>query len=139
MKIAVRYYSKTGNTEKLAKAIAEAVGVEALSTDSPLKEPVDLLFLGSSVYAAGVAQEVKDFIAALDRDTVGQVAAFSTAALLSSTYKQIAKLLAPRNIPLSQDEFHCRGRFHAAHKDRPNAADLAAAAAFARRVAGLEG
>ena len=29
-KIAVRYYTKTGNTKRLAEAIAEAVGVEAL-------------------------------------------------------------------------------------------------------------
>ena len=27
MKIAIRYYSKTGNTEKLAEAIGEAIGV----------------------------------------------------------------------------------------------------------------
>ena len=31
MKIAVRYYTRSGNTEKLAKAIAEAVGVQAES------------------------------------------------------------------------------------------------------------
>ena len=29
MKIAVRYYTKTGNTKRLAKAVAEAVGAEA--------------------------------------------------------------------------------------------------------------
>ena len=28
MRIAVRYYTKTGNTEKLARAVAEAVGVQ---------------------------------------------------------------------------------------------------------------
>lgn len=29
MKVAVRYYSKTGNTKKLAEAIASAIGVTA--------------------------------------------------------------------------------------------------------------
>ena len=38
MKIAVRYYSRGGNTKKLADAIAKAVGVEALTADTPLKE-----------------------------------------------------------------------------------------------------
>ena len=48
MKIAVRYYTKTGNTKRLAEAIAEAVGVEALPISEPVGEPVDLLFLGNS-------------------------------------------------------------------------------------------
>ena len=45
MKIAVRYYTKTGNTKKLAMAIAEAVGVEAKPISVPVDEPVDILFL----------------------------------------------------------------------------------------------
>ena len=35
MKIAVRYYTKTGNTKRLAEAVAEAVGAEALPIASP--------------------------------------------------------------------------------------------------------
>jgi flavodoxin len=54
MKIAVRYFSRGGNTKKLADAIANAVGVTAETTDVPLTEDVDILFLGSSVYAYGV-------------------------------------------------------------------------------------
>ena len=48
MKIAVRYYTKTGNTKRLAEAVAKAVGVEALPISTPITEPVDVLFLGSS-------------------------------------------------------------------------------------------
>ena len=44
MKIAVRYYTKTGNTKRLAAAIAEAVGAEALPISAPINEPVDILF-----------------------------------------------------------------------------------------------
>ena len=42
MKIAVRYYSRSGNTRKLAEAIAKAVNVEAKTTDEPLDEDVDI-------------------------------------------------------------------------------------------------
>ena len=59
MKVAVRYFSRGGNTKKLANAIAEAVGAEALTTEVPLSEDVDILFLGSSVYAYGVDDSVK--------------------------------------------------------------------------------
>lgn len=57
MRVEVRYYSKTGNTKKLAEAVAKAAGVEAKTTSSPIMEGTDILFLGSSVYAAGVDDE----------------------------------------------------------------------------------
>ena len=61
MKIAVRYYTKTGNTKKLAMAIAEAVGVEAKPISVPVDEPVDILFLGNSYYAFSIDPEVNLF------------------------------------------------------------------------------
>ena len=48
MKTAVRYYTKTGNTKRLAEAIAQAAGVDAQPISVPLTEPVDILFLGNS-------------------------------------------------------------------------------------------
>ena len=44
MKYAVRYYTKTGNTKRLAEAVAEALGVEALPLSEPITEKVDYLF-----------------------------------------------------------------------------------------------
>ena len=46
MKTAVRYYTKTGNTKRLAEAVAGAVGAEALPISVPVTEPVDVLFFG---------------------------------------------------------------------------------------------
>ncbi len=133
MKAAVRYYTRSGNTGKLAKAIAEAVGVEALTTDVPLGEDVDVLFLGSSVYAFGVDENVSKFISGISVK-VGKVVNFSTAALVKSTYGQVGKLLAAKNIPQAKEEFYCRGSFGPMHKGRPNEKDLKAAAAFAKKV-----
>lgn len=45
MKIAVRYYTRGGATEKVGKAIAEALGVKGETIDRPLDEKVDLLFI----------------------------------------------------------------------------------------------
>ena len=59
MKVAVRYFSRGGNTKKLAEAIASAIGVEAKDVSFGLNEDVDLLFLGSSVYAYGVDASIK--------------------------------------------------------------------------------
>ena len=38
MKTAVRYFSKTGNTKKLAEAAASAIGTKAKDIGQPLKE-----------------------------------------------------------------------------------------------------
>ena len=68
MNIAVRYYTKTGNTKRLAEAVANAVGVEALPISEPVAEPVDILFLGNSYYAFSIDPEVREFVASLGKE-----------------------------------------------------------------------
>ncbi|MDE7294851.1 MAG: flavodoxin [Oscillospiraceae bacterium] len=133
MKIAVRYFTRGGNTKKLAEAISEAVGATAETTAVPLTEDVDILFLGSSVYALGVDDEVEKFIDGISVK-VGKVVNFSTAAIVKSTYKQVAKLLAKKNIPLAQEEFACKGSFTVMHKGKPDSEDCKAAAEFAKKI-----
>ena len=133
MKVAVRYYTRGGNTKKLADAISKALGVSAQTTSVPLTEDVDILFLGSSVYAYGVDDEVKKFIDGINVK-IGKVVNFSTAALVKSTYSQVAKLLAKKQIPFAKEEFYCRGSFAVFHKGRPNAQDCNAAADFAEKI-----
>jgi flavodoxin len=133
MKVAIRYYTRGGNTKKLADAISEAIGVEAKTTSEPLTEDVDILFLGSSVYAYGVDDEVKKFINGINVK-VGKVVGFSTAALIKSTHKQVAKLLAEKQIPFADEEFACKGSFAMIHKGKPDAEDCKAAATFAKRI-----
>ncbi len=133
MKVSVRYYTKTGNTRKLADAIAAAVGEKAFDVSVPLSEDTDILFLGSSVYAAGVDNEIKQFINSINT-RVGKVVNFSTAALLPSTYKQVKKLAEQAGLYMSKAEFHCRGSFQSMHKGKPNADDCAKVAEFAKAV-----
>lgn len=133
MNVAVRYYSKGGNTKKVAETIAAAVGVEAKTVEEPLTEDVDILFLGSAVYAYGVDSSIKEFIANIDVK-IGKVVNFSTAALVKSTYKHVKTLLAEQDIPLAEEEFYCRGEFAHVHKGRPNEEDLKAAEEFAKKI-----
>ncbi len=132
MTYAVRYYTRTGNTERLAKAVADALGVEALPITAPVEEPVDLLFLGNSYYAFSIDPEVKSFVRSLDKSKVGKIVNFGSAAMLNSTYKKVKAEADLAGIPMEEREFHCRGEFKGLHKGRPNAEDLRAAAAFAR-------
>ena len=133
MKVAVRYFTRGGNTKKVADAIAQAVGVEAQDLTSPLPEKVQILFLGNSVYAAGMDPAVKRFISE-NKDKIGMICNVSTAALLPSTYKQMEKVAAQNGVSLSPREFHCRGSFSLMHRGHPDKADLEAAKRFALQV-----
>ncbi len=132
MKYAVRYYTKTGNTRRLAEAVAEALGVPALPISEPIAEPVDLLFLGNSYYAFSIDPEVRRFVQSLDKNKVGRIVNFGSAAMLNSTYKKVQAEAEKAGIPMEKREFHCRGEFKGVHKGRPDAEDLRAAADFAR-------
>ena len=132
MKFAVRYYTKTGNTKRLAEAVAKAVGAEALPLSSPIEEPVDILFLGNSYYAFSIDPEVRKFIRSLSKDKVGRIVNFGSAAMLNSTWKKVKAEADKKGIPMDKREFHCKGEFKGLHKGRPNIEDLAAAAEFAK-------
>lgn len=136
MNIAVRYYTKTGNTKRLAEAIAKEAGVEALPISSPVTEKVDILFLGNSYYAFSIDPEVRAFVKGLDRNLIGKIVNFGSAAMLNSTYKKVKAEADKAGIPMDEREFHCRGEFKGIHKGRPNASDLKAAAEFARKIIG---
>ena len=134
MTYAVRYYTKTGNTKRLADADAKELGDEAKPISEPLEEKADMLFLGNSYYAFNIDPEIKTFIASLDRDKVGKIVNFGSAAMLNSTYKKVKAEADKAGIPMCEKEFHCKGEFKGIHKGRPNADDVKAAAEFARKI-----
>ena len=80
MKTAVRYFSKLGNTKKIAEAIAQGAGVKAVSIadDPKLQEYVDILFLGGAPYANIMAPELKEYAESLKAEQVGRVILFTT-------------------------------------------------------------
>ena len=133
MKAAVRYYTKTGNTKKLAEAIANELGVEALPISEPVTQKVDFLFLGNSYYAFNIDPEVKSFVGSLDRKLIGKIVNFGSAAMLNSTYKKVKAEAAKIGVKMDDKEFHCKGEFKGVHKGRPNEEDLKAAIEFARQ------
>lgn len=133
MTVAVRYLSKTGNTKKLARAVGEAVGVQEEDLLTPIREPIEILFLGSAVYAAGIDEKVKIYLQE-NREQIGAIAAFSTAALISGTYRQLQRICQQLEIPLLDSEYHCKGKFGPMHNGRPNKKDCEEAAAWARAI-----
>ena len=133
MNIAIRYYTQTGNTKKLAEAIAAELGVEARPVTEPLEEETEILFLCNSVYWAGIDKSVKQFVKD-NADKIGAIVNVSTAALIESSYGQMQKLASGAGVKLCEKEFPCRGKVSALHAGHPDEADLKAAREFARSV-----
>lgn len=134
MSIVIRYYSRGGNTEKLAKAAGEALGIPAKSVTDVLTEKADILLLGCSYYAFDMDKEVKKFIAD-NKDMIGTIVLFGTSAMMKSMKKPLEKVLKElgADIAISKEEFHCAGSFGPMHKGRPNQDDLAKVMEFARK------
>ncbi|MDF2943189.1 MAG: flavodoxin [Herbinix sp.] len=135
-KIAVRYYSKSGNTKKLAERIAAVAGCNAETTDVDLREKVDILFLGAAVYWAGIDKSVKEYIERLDKSMVGKVVIFSTSALAERAVPSIKKHLTAKKIKVVAEDFYCHGQFASLHRGKPDEKDLVAVEEFTRKIIG---
>ncbi len=133
MKTAIRFFtrSKKGNTAKLAAAVSEALGIEALPVENDLTEKVDRLFLLNAMYAANVDREVTEFLER-NRDMIGEVVNMNTSASGKSTWKAVKKATDRLGIPLSEKEFHCAASWIFINKGRPTEADLSRAGEFAK-------
>ncbi len=127
MKIAVRYYSRSGNTRAAAEAIARAAGVEAVSVDAPdaaIGEPVDLLFIGGALYAYGLDRKLRAYLDTLSNGNVARAAVFSTAWLSKHALDLIKGALKDKGIPVDDETWFA--------KNTPDAEALAAAEKFAK-------
>jgi flavodoxin len=139
MNYALRYYSKGGNTKKLAEALSGVLGVDALPIDAAraaISEETDILFLGSAPYAFDIDPVFKAYLERLDASLVKKAAVFSTSALTKSIYPYVKKVLDAKGIALDPRYYNCHGAFKFMHKGRPNATDVEAAQAWAKGILG---
>lgn len=128
MNVAVRYYSRSGNTRLVAEAIANAAGVPAVSVDSPeagLDEPVDVLFIGGALYAYGIDAHLKEYLKSLKKENVKKAVVFSTTWISRHSIDLIKKGLEEQGIEAAEEALHFRGR--------PNDRQLEQANVFAKK------
>ena len=154
MKVLVLYYSKGGNTRKLAEAIAEGVGqvdgVEAMlrHTRDVSKEDfvsADGLIVGSPVYfgtmAAQLKQVLDDFVS-IRRKMENKIgAAFSTSGDASggkeTTIMSIIQALLIYGMIIVGDPMEATGHYGTACVGAPDDAANENGRKLGRRVAGL--
>jgi flavodoxin len=132
----VLYYSMTGNTRKMASAIAEELGVDATSVKALTGFPQDgLLFLGSGSYGDKPAEDMAKLIAGNDF-TGRKVALFGTSG------RGEGKEVAGMATALKQKgativgTYYTKGKaFVVVNIGHPGRDELESARAFAREVA----
>lgn len=114
MKALVTYYSESGNTEKLAKAIYEGVnasGKEMLTIGEANADEADVIFIGFPVHASSVPARVENFIKGLPEGK--KVAFFVTHGSLRGGQLAITALHHALSLSLKLTvlgTFGCRGR-----------------------------
>ena len=133
MSIAIRYFtkSKKGNTKKLADAVSEAIGIEALDITEDLTEKADKLFLINAMYAANIDGRARDFLKR-NKELIGEVINMNTAASGASTLNAVKKVTNELGIRLSEKEFHCAASWIFINKGLPTAEDFERAKEFAK-------
>lgn len=133
----VVYATKGGNTKKLADAIASAIGAQAIPvSDAGTLAAVDTLFIGASIYAGKIDAGLRQFLAALSPQQVKEVVVFGTSATSQTALAEVKEIAAVNGIPVSEQEFHCKGSFLFAHRGHPDSNDLKAAELFAKAACG---
>lgn len=136
MNVQVLYHSKTGHSRKIARAVAQALGVRAQDIrDWQEESPVDLLFLTGGIYGGKTDPGMLDFVPRLHPDHVARVALITSCASGQTRQADLRKALTVRGIAVEDEEFVCPGSFLFFRLGRPNQQDMSDACDFALRMA----
>ncbi len=143
-----------GNTRKVADRIGEVLAAPVLTPGEVTAEQIDaadLVGFGSGVYWMAFDPALVDLVRSLPAKPRGTAFVYATSGLPEAPLRRYTRGLADRlataGFRVAPEVFHCRGLdsmgpfglVGGMNKGHPDAADLAAAEAFARGLIGTEG
>jgi len=138
MNTVIIYASKTGHTKKIAEAMAKELGVVAQNiTNKPTLTDVDILFIGSGIYASKVSPEMEAYIGSIDSTQVKKAVLFITSLSGLNQSTNIRDALVHKGIEVEKEEFICKGKFLLFSRKHPDEEDVSNAAKFAKKVINL--
>lgn len=137
LNFAVVYYSRGGNTRKLADAIANELEVKAVDVeaDSPDVSGADVLVVGSGTYGGKPGKPIVTFLESLKEANGKRAACFaSCAGDASKSLTAMQEILKAKGYVII-DCYSCFGRFaFFAKRGHPTAEELDQAKEFARKL-----
>ena len=135
MKTAVIYRSMTGHSKKIARAVAAAIGAEAVNIkDNPALSGIDLLFVVGGIYSEESLPETIGLIKTLNGAKVKKAALITSSMSDKAGQDEARKILESNGIEVL-DEYRCRGNFLFVKLGHPNAREIDGAVRFAEKLA----
>lgn len=142
MKSLIVYVSKTGNTKKVAEAIARGLGCEAKEVSShPDLSGCHLVGFGSGVYYSRPAEELAAFIREINTTRLKAFVFVTYGGRWQSTVENLKRLLSEKGIEIvgefkapGLDKYGPLKLVGGIKKGRPNANDLKEAEEFGRSL-----
>lgn len=135
MKTALVYFSRTGHSKRIAKAIAEALQITPLDVKSePVLDEVDLLFIVGGIYGGASSPELKAYAEGLSKSSVKKAALITSCLNRIHRQSMIREILTRKGIDVAPDEFVCRGSFLFFGLGHPSKEEIGAAISFARKA-----
>ena len=138
MEIKVIYHSSTGNTEKLANAIAGMLNIKAEhigKDDITFPDKLDLLFIGDGIYWNGAHKKTKDFITKLDSAIIKNAAVFGTYGNQFKIGEILKNLIEKRGINVLGIPFTCKGKsIGTKNQNHPDENDLKMVCEYANNI-----
>ena len=139
MNIALVYFSRGGNTRKIAEAMAEELEVTAVDVmkEQPDVSDVDLLVVGSGTYGSKPGKEMVAYLENIKPVTGKKAACFSSCASgdASKTLNAMKDILGEKGYS-TVDCFSCLGKWlmGLSRRGHPSDEEIAQAREFAKKL-----
>lgn len=135
MKVSIIYFSKTGHSKKIAKAIGELFSIKPINIKSGEKpEKTDVMFVIGGIYGGQSMPELLNYISGLNSQNAAQAVLITSSATQKTKPEKIRDILTSNGIFVLEKEFMCRGSFLFMGFGHPNKSDIQEAVTFAAEI-----
>jgi flavodoxin len=134
MNIALIYATMTGHSRKIARALQETLGVEAVDIKTnPKLESIDLLFVVGGIYGGTATPELLAYLKQVNSTQVKKAVLLTSSGGKTAQQNDVRAVLTENGIEVADEEFTCQGGFLFVGLGHPNKTDLQNAVAFAQQ------
>ena len=136
MNYLVVFCSRGGKTRKIAEAIAQELGCEAVDVKkkTPSVSEVDMIIIGSGNYGGKPDKKIQFFIDNLQPCSDLKAAVFATSGGSESKCIHVMEEALETKGYKVVSGFYCRGQFTLLNRGHPNEDDIKKATAFADQL-----